>query len=85
MNSASVKLSAGVSDCVSDPQTVATLECVNTHPAVDLLLLTSFAHAASTEPVNLPHVMGSGCHLSSGCMVSGGSDSDGSASLLQDG
>ena len=81
MNSASVELNA-VSDCVFDLWTVAPPEKVNAHPVVDLRFRKSSACAASTNPIDFPWAIGSGCCLSSNCMAAGGSDFDSSESML---
>ena len=81
INSASVEPSA-VGDCVLDPWTIAPPECVNTHPVVDLLFWMSLEHAASTNPINFPCAIDSGCCLSSNCMRSGVLDSDSSALMF---
>ena len=60
MNSASVELRA-VSDCVFDLHTTAPPECVNACPVVDWRLARSFAHAASTNLIDFP------CSICSGC------------------
>ena len=79
MNSASAELSA-MSECVSDPHTVAPPECVSTHPGVNCHLPRSFAWAVSTKPISLSHAaIDSGCCLS---MTSGGSNFTDSVSWL---